>query len=283
MSRKFDSVKALKTLIKLAAVALTSPATVTVASSLYPEHRITQVVVSGAALVLIEGCLLLGWQMLDQYGKSATLTQRGLYASLAWVAYFALFGIALYHQEGLAGLAFRLTLGVMLVYASAEAGLLADLKRQQQADKDIYTDRVVKRYARRLSRQDAKAELDSAARLQQLKREARERVSSLRVQRQTEQAVKAVKAAESGKAVEPPKNAKLDGRSTNSLDRANKKRKLSKQQAVERTFQLLAEQPGIGVTDIARQIGRSRQRVYDYLNEMERAGRLHGNGQRRPR
>ena len=36
MFGKFDSVKTLKTLIKLAAVALTSPATVGVASNLYP-------------------------------------------------------------------------------------------------------------------------------------------------------------------------------------------------------------------------------------------------------
>jgi hypothetical protein len=36
MFAKFDSVKTLKTLIKFAAVALTSPATVSVASSLYP-------------------------------------------------------------------------------------------------------------------------------------------------------------------------------------------------------------------------------------------------------
>jgi len=60
MFAKFDSVKTLKTLIKLAAVALTSPATVSVASSLYPNNLIVRTVVSIAALILVEGCLLLG-------------------------------------------------------------------------------------------------------------------------------------------------------------------------------------------------------------------------------
>lgn len=110
MLKDLNSVKALKTLIKLSAVAVTSPATVAVASSMYPNSVITRIIVSIAALVLIEGCLLLGWEMLDQQGKNATTTQRWLYAGLAWVAYFSLFGIAIYHNEGIAGLAFRLTL-----------------------------------------------------------------------------------------------------------------------------------------------------------------------------
>jgi len=58
------------------------------------------------------------------------MTQRLLYVGLMWIAYISLFGIALYYNEGLAGLMFRLTLRVMLVYASAEAGLLASLKAE---------------------------------------------------------------------------------------------------------------------------------------------------------
>src|SRR5689334_13944151 len=121
MFATFDSVKTLKTLIKLSAVALTSPATISVASGLYPDDLITRVVVSVAALILVEGCLLLGWEMLDQQGRNATMIQRWLYAGLAWVAYFSLFAVALSHHEGIAGLTFRLTLGVMLIYASVEA------------------------------------------------------------------------------------------------------------------------------------------------------------------
>jgi hypothetical protein len=140
MFTKLNSVKALKALIKFSAAAITSPATVAVASSLYPNNPITRVIVSIAALILIEGCLLLGWEMLDQQGKNGTVIQRWLYAGLTWVSYFSLFGIAVYHHEGIAGFAFRLTLGVMLIYDSVEAGLLASIKREDQADKDILKD-----------------------------------------------------------------------------------------------------------------------------------------------
>jgi hypothetical protein len=156
MFTKFDSVKALKTLIKLAAVALTSPATVSIASNLYPAMPVLRAVVSVAALILVEGCVLLGWEMLDKQGKQATFTQRLLYAGLMWVAYLSLFGIAVYHNEGLAGLMFRITLGVMLVYTSAEAGLLASLKTGDQADRDIFKAWHVKHHARKLARQSVR-------------------------------------------------------------------------------------------------------------------------------
>ena len=192
MITKFDSVKTLKTLIKLAAVALTSPATVGVASSLYPTDLILRTVVSIAALILVEGCLLLGWEMLDQQGKNATTTQRWLYAGLAWVAYFSLFVIALNHHEGAAGLTFRLTLGVMLVYASAEAGLMAGIKREGQADRDIFMDWQVKRYARKLARKSAMAELDSTARMRQIDIEATEKLYNLQKARDTEQHIQEI-------------------------------------------------------------------------------------------
>ena len=98
--------------------------------------------------------------MLDEQGQNATGAQRWSYVGLAWVAYFALFAIAFYHKEGMAGLAFRLTLGVLLLYASLEAGLLAELKVQRQTDRDIYKDLRVKRSARKLARQTAMAELE---------------------------------------------------------------------------------------------------------------------------
>jgi hypothetical protein len=185
MSAKFDSVKTLKALIKLAAVALTSPATVAVAGSLYPTQPLTRIVVSISVLILVEGCLLLGWQMLDQHGKNAMMTQRWLYAGLMWVAYLSLFGIALYHNEGGAGVAFRATLGVMLMYASIEAGLLAKMKRNRQADRDIQKDWRVKRYARKLARQQAMADLDLDSRMRQLDRKTREILYTLRVERDT--------------------------------------------------------------------------------------------------
>ena len=76
--------------------------------------------------------------MCDQQGNNATIVQRWLYVRLVWVAYFSLFIIALNYHEGVSGLTFRPTLGVMLIYASIEAGLLAGLKHEGQADRDSH-------------------------------------------------------------------------------------------------------------------------------------------------
>jgi hypothetical protein len=270
MFTKFDSVKALKTLIKLAAVALTSPAMVAVAGSLYPTQPFTRIIVSISALILVEGCLLLGWQMLDQHGKNATMTQRWLYAGLMWVAYLSLFGITLYHNEGGAGIAFRATLGVMLLYNSIEAGLLAEMKRNRQADRDIQKDWRVKRYARKLARQQAVADLDLDSRMRQLNRETREKLYTLRVERDTKHQAHLVKINDR-KAVDV---AKFD----TSLDRANQKRQFTKQQALDKTLQVLTEEPDTSPVEIARHIGRSRQTVYNYLNELEQSKLIQRNG-----
>ena len=277
MFTKFDSVKTLKTLIKLAAVALTSPATVSVASNLYPTDPVLRIVVSIAALILVEGCLLLGWEMLDQQGKNATTIQRWLYAGLAWVAYFSLFVIALNHNEGAAGLTFRLTLGVMLIYASVEAGLLAGIKREGQADRDIFTDWQVRRYARKLARKSAMADLDSTSRMRQIDREAGEKLYSLQKEQETEQRIQEIK---SGASLDMPPlvDTVKTTVSTGSLDGFNRKRELSKRHALDRTLQILADNPTANPSEIAVQIGKSRQTVYDYFDELEAAGRLHRNG-----
>jgi hypothetical protein len=277
MFTKLNSVTALKTLIKLSAVALTSPATVAVASSLYPDSPITKVTVSLASLILVEGCLLLGWEMLDQQGKQATIAQRWLYAGLAWIAYFSLFAIALYHNEGIAGFAFRLTLGVVLIYTSAEAGLLAQIKIKNQADKDIYKDRRVRGYARKLNRRAAMADLNLAARIQQVDREAKEKLYTLQKARQTERFVQLIESEQVPDLPEPVEMAKSTIFS-DTLDKANQKRKLSKQQAIDATLQILSDNPNAKPVDIAAQIGKSRQTVYDYFKELEAAGKLQRNG-----
>ena len=274
MFGNFNSVKTLKTLIKFAAVALTSPATVAVAGNLYSDHPITRVVVSLAALVLIEGCLLLGWQMLDQEGKNATSTQRWLYAGLAWVAYFSLFGIAIYHQEGIAGFAFRLTLGVMLIYASMEAGLLASIKVARQADRDIKKDRRVQRYARKLARKSAMADLDSEFRMGQIDREIKEQLYILRQSRETEVRVGLI---ETDQSLNSPKTVEM-AKSVTSLDKANRTRRLSKRQALDRTLKILETDPEVTPAQIATEIGRSRQTVYDYFRELEEVGKISRNG-----
>ena len=215
--------------------------------------------------------------MLDEQGKNATTTQRWLYAGPAWVAYFSLFVIALNHHEGAAGLTFRLTLGVMLVYASAEAGLMASIKREGQADRDIFTDWQVKRYARKLARKSAMADLDSTCRMQQIDREVVEKLYGLQKERETEQRIQAI---QSGTTLDmlPLVDTVTTTVSTGSLDKFNRKRELSKRHALDRTLQILSDNPKANPSEIAVQIGKSRQTVYDYFDELEATGKLHRNG-----
>jgi len=77
--------KLLKNYIKIAAVALTSPATLSVAGNLYPDQPVYRVLVQTAALILVEGALILGWWQLDN-DRRAEMPQRVLYATLASVA-----------------------------------------------------------------------------------------------------------------------------------------------------------------------------------------------------
>jgi hypothetical protein len=146
--------------IKIAAVMLTAPATIEVAGSLYPDVIWQRVIVQIAGLVLVEGALLLGWHMLDTESK-ATTGQRALYAVLAGVAYAVLWVIALAHGEGAVGVAFRLTLGVLLGYSVFESGLLANISFTRAVDRDITKHWRVKRHRQKAEVKIAKLQVDN--------------------------------------------------------------------------------------------------------------------------
>lgn len=148
----------LKNVIKAAAVGLTLPATIIVAGELYTDP-LYSLMAQIAGAVLIEGTLLLGWYKLDTSEK-ASMEQRRLYALLAVVAYFVLWIIALVHGEGLVGIAFRSTLGAALYYSVRESGLLAELRLQRAADRNIASHRKVKRYRERAEIRVARLEID---------------------------------------------------------------------------------------------------------------------------
>ena len=71
------------------------------------------------------------------------------------------------------------------------------------------------------------------------------------------------------------------GASTGFLERANTKRKLTKQEALDKTLQLMTSNRTVTPLEIADKIGKSRQTVYDYLAEQEVAGRSSRNGDSR--
>ena len=146
--------------IKIAAVMLTAPATIEVAGSLYPDQLVWRLMVQAGGLVLVEGALLLGWHMLDTETK-ATSGQRGLYAVLAGVAYFVLWVIAWFHGEGVVGIAFRATLGVLLGYSVFESGLLANISFKRQVERDITKHWRVKGHRQKAEVKIAKLEVNN--------------------------------------------------------------------------------------------------------------------------
>jgi hypothetical protein len=165
-----DTKKLLNTAIKLAAVCLTTPATWLVAGGLYAGYPVLQAIVQPAAVVLVEGALLLGWYQLDNDRKAET-PQRALYATVAGVAYIALWSIALAHGEGAAGITFRLTLGVLLGYSIFESGILATIKARRAKERSVYNSPQIKRYQWKAEKEVARLEIDGwkAARKADLK------------------------------------------------------------------------------------------------------------------
>lgn len=165
----------LKRFIKVCAVGLTTPATVIVAGELYPNQGALTLMIQFCALGLCEGSLLLGWARLESSNeRQATTQQRWLYASLALVAYIVLWAVAWAHNEGLIGIAFRLTLGVLLIYSIFEAGLLANVRLQRSAEKDVTKDRKVRRAKHKAEVSLALAEIKSGVRVETLRIDVKE-------------------------------------------------------------------------------------------------------------
>jgi predicted transcriptional regulator len=53
----------------------------------------------------------------------------------------------------------------------------------------------------------------------------------------------------------------------------------AKVQALDTLITYMTGKPDASVTELAKVIGRSRATVYNYLDELEQAGRVHRNGQ----
>ena len=107
--------------------------------------------------------------------------------------------------------------------------------------------------------------------------EIAEKLYALQSARDVEQNIRAI---EMGSALQSTDDVKI-AKSTvlnSSLDRANLKRQRSKQEALDRTLEIVLANPAITPPEIAGLIGKSRQTVYSYLNELETVGKLHRNG-----
>lgn len=266
--------KILKWLIKIAAVCLTAPATLAVASQLYADWGLWRWVTAGAALVLVEGALLLGWQLLDSQGKTATGGQRGLYAALVVVAYFVLWAIAYAHGEGLAGIAFRATLGVLIVYSLMEAGILAGLRQDRAVLQDANRDRKVRRYQKRLAVKDAIAALDIEYALKDKQRAYFSDEQCKAMELGHKATMSTIKLGESA-IIEAPKHSGANGYPMPILQARtirDDKRLTRKQQNLNTITAARRANPGITQAELADMCEVSRQTISSYLAELRDNG-----------
>jgi hypothetical protein len=94
------------------------------------------------------------------------------------------------------------------------------------------------------------AELESKARMRQIDIDATEKLYRFRKARDTEQHILDIKSGSSSDkptVVETMKPAA----STNSLDAINQRRRLSKRQALDKTLQILSQNPSVSPSEIA--------------------------------
>jgi hypothetical protein len=270
--------KLLKNALKIAAVALTSPATWSVAGVLY-TNPLQRVIVQIAALVLVEGALLLGWWQLDNDRRAET-PQRVLYAVLASVAYVALWSIAISHGEGAAGITFRLTLGVLLGYSVFESGILAGIRLRRSADRDIGSHRTVKRYRRKRAIEHARREIDAEFEVSTAQLAVNTDVAYEKIRLSRERRLKGAEQdhqAALERLIKGLVGGKSDG-SSPSDDAASEPTTAGELRA--QIVEAFAEDPKYVRAHLAKELGISKSKLYDVINELLEDGVLDRRGQR---
>lgn len=271
----------LKTLLKTAAVCLTLPATLAVAGGLYPDQPILRVMVQAAGAVLVEGALLLGWHLLDNSKGKAEPAQLWLYTALVVVAFVGLNVIAVAHQEGIAGIVFRATLGVLIVYSIAESGILASIKVAQAADRDIASHRAVKRHRRTAAIRHERAAIDAEYAVKLAELQAGQSVTLQALDKQTARQLAAVNVEhKAGMAqLQTPQNVTgfpfpVDRARAAKLDRVKGRRRDIRRAIID----VARDNPHASLRELSDITGASHETVRRHLAAMESDGIIHRNG-----
>ena len=277
---KFDVV--IKWAIKIAAVIFTAPASWEVAGGLYPDWQpMFRWPLQAAGVALVEGAMLVGWYQLDSNDR-AEPEQRWLYAGMAVLGYVALLVIALQH-EGLRGLVFRLTLLALLAYSVVESGILSGIRQRRTADRNIERDRKVARTRREQERLTATLRYELTGERERALLAAEHKalldagLASVKLRRsRLLDDVKQEARTERRSAAQS--DARPSGYDTfpHPIDDAQRRRaeqqRLDKEAALLHMLNVLANNPDTSKAALAEHIGRARNTVYDYLDELELNG-----------
>ncbi len=259
--------------VKIAGLVITAPVTWSVAGLVFRDVQPNnlRLLVQIAALVVVEGVFLASWLALDG-DKSAPDAVRVRHAITALAMYLGLWVLAIQHGEGLAGIVFRLALGLALVGSIYDAGIVSGLRRDAAADRDIAKDWRVKRHARNIARQDAIAELDAAQQLKALERDARLSIETARIALDKSRGMSTVKADHRASIEEPKGKFPMPIDKTRGIRDAL--RATRKAHALDTIQRAVIARPGVTQKELADMIGISRQSVSGYLGELVYSGRL---------
>jgi hypothetical protein len=254
-----DTERLLKSSIKIAAVCLTSPATWQVSGRLY-DNPFQRILVQAAALVLVEGALLLGWWKLDNDRQSET-PQRVLYATLAAVSYIALWSIAIAHGEGAAGVTFRLTLGVLLGYSVFESGILAGIRLRRSQERNPNRYHAVRQ---------AKRKSDIAVAIKQIAADEEIAVAQMDIDTTERRGKLTAKPSADVRKETPPKGS---AKTTRTVKR--RPSRINADTLPERIAETMAEYPDRPNKDIAKMLKISESTLYKYMPEPATNGNGH--------
>lgn len=277
---EFDVV--IKWAIKIAAVVFTAPASWEVAGGLYPEWLpMFRFPLQLAGVALVEGAMLVGWYQLDSNDK-AEPEQRWLYAGMAVLGYVALLVIALQH-EGLRGLVFRLTLLALLAYSVVESGILSGIQQRRKADRNIERDRKVSSTRREQERLTATLRYELTGERERKLLDAEHK--ALLDAELTSVKLRGSRLLDDVKREDRTERRKVEQSDTrpsgydtfpHPIDDAQQRRteqqQLDKDDALLHMLNVLANNPDTSKTALSEHIGRARNTVYDYLDELESNG-----------
>jgi hypothetical protein len=156
--------KTIDVLVKIAGLIITCPVTLGIAGQLFADVQslALRLLVQLAALAVVEGVFLSAWWALDTDRASPTAVKTR-HAITALAMYVGLWILAIQHGEGLAGIVFRLALGLALAGSIYDSGVYTAVRQNAAVDRSAMNDRKVKRHARALACQVAFAELDANA------------------------------------------------------------------------------------------------------------------------
>lgn len=261
MSINFNMRNVFSVIIKICGAIVTGPVTVTVAAGLFsdmpPAIRAVMVV---SSVALVEGVFLSSWWQLD-HDKTAPQPIKNRNAVTALAVYAGLWILALAHGEGLAGLAIRLSLGLALASSIIDSGVMAQIRAENAADKNILNDWRVKRHARKLARKAAMLDLDIDHELAALSRDARLSIEGQRIALSKQRGLTAVKVE--NRAILEQNSTRFPYPLTEARQRHVLKSRQRKAELLPKVETLAAA--GLSKTDIARSTGLSRQTVGAWL------------------